>query len=220
MIRAIIFDLDGTLLYSLPDIHKALNVALKRHGLKSVTQTETKLALGHGVRSLIDTIARVASNITKDYIKNTYETYYHQHTTTYSYPYEGIISLLKMLSLKQIRLGVASNKSQDLVSIICEYFFKDYIDVCRGELVGKPKKPDPDMVLDVIKKLDVLPSEVVYVGDSEPDIDVAKTIGLNHIAVSYGYRDRQLLLNKKPQMIADSVHELQVQLERIIDGSD
>lgn len=219
MIKAVIFDLDGTILYSLPDIVKAINVAHKLCDLPLVTEAQTRLVLGHGVHALIDKLAGPIKSKLKQQIYTIYQSYYERNATTDSYPYKGIIELLKYLRDQRINMGVASNKSDHIVRNICEEYFNKFIHICRGDIEGLPKKPDPDMVLDVMKQLRVTKDEVIYVGDSEPDIHVAKHLGLKHIAVSYGYRDTDSLQQLTPNILVDSVNQLHIEIERIIHGS-
>jgi len=219
MIKAVIFDLDGTILYSLPDIVKSINVALKQCDLPLVTEAQTRLALGHGVDALINTLVGSVNSDLKQQVYKIYQSYYERNATTDSYPYKGIIELFKYLRDQGIKMGIASNKSDHIVRNICDAYFNKFIHICRGDIEGLPKKPDPDMVLEVMKQLRVTKDEVIYVGDSEPDILIAKHLGLKHIAVSYGYRDKVSLQKLTPNILVDSVNQLHNEIERIIHGS-
>lgn len=220
MIKAIIFDLDGTLLYSLPDIHHALRVSFETYQLKPVSLEETRQALGHGVSYLIDTLTKDNQEHIKPLIFDRYLSYYKNHATIHSCPYDGIVDLLKYIKNSKLKIGVASNKGHLIVGRIVNHYFQDFIDAYRGDIEGKPKKPAPDMVYDVIKHLNVYPHEVLYIGDSEPDILVSKHIGLKHIIVSYGYRNKETLLKIEPECIVDTVEQLTHEIVRIIHGSD
>jgi phosphoglycolate phosphatase len=220
MVKAVIFDLDGTILYSLPDIYQALQVALLKHGLEPVTLDEVKDALGSGVYHLIDKVTNSSPLETKNEILKTYETYYTSNPTRYSKPYDEIIELFEMLKQNHIKIGIASNKTHALVKMIIKTFFNEYVDAYRGEIYGKPIKPDPNMIIDVLQQLSISKEEFIYVGDSEQDIMAAKKIGCRHIAVSYGYRNIDTLKQHHPENIVHSVKTLKEIIERIIYGSD
>ena len=220
MIKAVIFDLDGTILYSLPDIYQAIQVALLKHHCDAVTIDAVKDALGSGVHHLIDKVTHACSLETKKEVLKTYETYYTSSPTRYSKPYDGIIELLHMLKHHHIKIGVASNKSQALVEIMINTYFKAYVDAYRGDIFGKPKKPNPEMLIDVMHQLSVSKEEIIYIGDSEQDILAAKEIGCQHIMVSYGYRHINTLKQYHPDDIVHSVKTLKESLERIMYGSN
>ncbi|MGB0175061.1 MAG: HAD family hydrolase [Acholeplasmataceae bacterium] len=129
-----------------------------------------------------------------------YSSYYKNHATIHSCPYDGIVDLLKYIKNSKLKIGVASNKGHDID--------------------GEPKKPVADKVYDVIKHLNVYPHEVLYISDSEPDILVSKHIGLKHIIVTYDYRDKQTLLRLNPASVVDTVQSLTHEIERIIYGSN
>ena len=214
-IKAIIFDLDGTLLDTLEDIHKALNVGLIQYGWNPVSIEFTRSSIGHGAYQLIDTVTLQADNTLQKNVYNAYQKYYDQYPNVYSKPYEGILALLTSLHHQGIKIGVVSNKHHHLVKMLCDSHFP-MIDHVHGMKENIPLKPDPKMILDMMDILETTQSEVIFVGDSEADIKAAHHSGINVIAVSYGYRDKEQLKKLNPTYLCHNVLELKKIIEEFI----
>jgi phosphoglycolate phosphatase len=212
MKQAVIFDLDGTLLNTIDDIHIAVNVALDSFGFKSISINETTLNIGHGAFNLIKQIL-VNENV--QIVKKVYELYqdyYDNHLIIHTKPYDGIDNILKDLMSKGIKIGVVSNKHHYLVKKLVTHFFPEII-YYSGMQASIPIKPNPDMLLKMIDEMGVSHKDAFYIGDSEADILCARASNVEMIALSYGYRSKRVLLDLNPDVILESVEALKMYLK-------
>ena len=216
MITTIIFDLDGTLLDTLEDLHDSLNHVLGAHGMPLRTLDEARRFLGSGLLVLLK---RATPEGTPDNLINEmyeeFRAYYNVHCLDKTGPYEGVLDMLKALHEKGYKTAIISNKVDSAVKELNTTFFSEYIDVAIGEneKAGIKRKPAPDMADKAMELLGVTPDEVVYVGDSEVDLETAAASNLPCIAVTWGFRDREYLASLGASVFADTPMEV---VERII----
>lgn len=208
MKKAIIFDLDGTLLDTIYDIHQAVNIGLQTYGYASVTLEHVRQSVGSGAMKMIKQCAPNASDIELKRIHDAYQSYYDVNHKDLTVVYDGMTHLLQILK-KHYKLAVVSNKYHHLVRSLTDHYFKDTFDFVLGMTEAFPIKPAPDMILHVCNQLNITTKDVLYIGDSEPDIFVAKTLKLDHIAVSYGYRTHEQLDSLDPMYLVEDVKTLQ-----------
>lgn len=208
MKKAIIFDLDGTLLDTIYDIHQAVNIGLQAYGYEVVSLNHVRQSVGSGALQMIQKCAPKASQIHVKTIHDTYQAYYDANHKDLTVVYEGITQLLQTLRVK-FKLAVVSNKYHHLVQSLTDHYFKDTFQIVLGMTDMYPIKPAPDMILHVCNQLNITTKDVLYIGDSEPDILVAKTLNLDHIAVSYGYRTQEQLHLLDPMYLVKDVKTLQ-----------
>ncbi len=228
-----IFDLDGTLLDTLPDLAAAVNHALTLNSLPVRPINTIRKFIGNGVKTLIERSIYVPQNkmdevekdpsidfvpVTNNYVVKDlslftkvhadFVEYYLSHATVYTKPYAGIAEVLSALKDKGTVLAVVTNKRDDLAHIIIEKYFPDTFELVIGDRAGHPKKPAPDSVLEVLEKLNFAPEDTIYIGDSNVDAETAANAGLSCIAVSWGYRSLHDLLLTSANMFAAEPHEL------------
>ena len=203
-----IFDLDGTLLDTLEDLYRAVNHALRDHGLPLRTRDEIKSFVGNGVELLVrrslpvgytEEIASVLSDF-----KTTYAAVCKDNTK----PYEGILPLLSSLRERGIRIAVVSNKFDAATKALCAEYFGELVEVAVGERADIRKKPAPDTVLEALTALGASAAGAVYIGDSEVDIQTAKNCDMDCISVTWGFKNRDFLLSNGAITLADSPDEL------------
>jgi phosphoglycolate phosphatase len=209
-----IFDLDGTLLDTLQDLADSVNYALRTHGMPEHSQDEIRRFVGNGVRLLMErAVPDGAANPQFDAVFASFRQYYMQHSLDTTRPYDGIPELIHELKQRGCRLAVVSNKMMAATQELIAHFFPE-IDVAIGEneAAGIRKKPAPDTVLEALRQLTSLdPSEageVVYVGDSDVDIQTAKNSGLPCISVLWGFRDRDFLTAHGATTFVETPHEI------------
>ena len=193
-IKAIVFDLDGTLLDTLEDLAAATNWALHRHGMPQRSLDEVRQFVGNGVRKLIE--RAVPSDTDDALFEQTFadfKAYYVDHCQERTRLYEGIPQLLQTLRRQGLRLAIVSNKLQAGVDELYRQYFSQDVEVAVGERPGMQRKPAPDMVLLALRELGVEAAEAVYVGDSDVDLQTARNSGLPCISVLWGFRDRDFL---------------------------
>ena len=218
MTTTIIFDLDGTLMNTLDDLHDSVSYALRQAGLAPNPKQDTRRYLGNGVRNLVNRSVEqacpTADEALKERVFEIFRAYYVAHSMDKTAPYEGIPEMLKECKKRGFFTAIVSNKLAPAVKDLHKAFFADSIDVAIGETPTVKRKPAPDMVDEAIRQLSLLhgrsieKSECVYVGDSEVDLQTAKNSDLPCIAVSWGFRDRDYLVEQGAKTIIDCPDEL------------
>lgn len=207
--QAAIFDLDGTLLDTLGDLRDSVNAALLRSGLPRRNTDEIRAFVGNGLRRLIErAVPKNTPEKTVEQCLFDFKEHYRSHSMVLTKPYDGIDALLQKLKANGVRLAVVSNKADHAVKTLVDTFFPNLFDCVFGEREGIPKKPAPDAVLAAMHELHACAEETVYIGDSEVDTETARNAKLPCIAVTWGFRDRQILELQKPARLADSPCEL------------
>ncbi len=208
-LKAVIFDLDGTILDTLEDLKNSVNFALSKNGLPVRTIDEIRAFVGNGIRLLIE--RAVPENTNDELLERCFldfKKHYKEHSADNTKPYDGIITLLEELKNKDIKLAVVSNKADFAVQTLVEEYFQGLFDFAVGEREGIRRKPCPDSVNEAIKVLDASPDEVVYVGDSEVDVETSRNAGVNCVAVTWGFRDKCVLESLSPEYIIDKPSQL------------
>lgn len=223
MLTTLLFDLDGTLMNTLDDLHESVSYALREAGgLPPNTKEDTRRFLGNGVRRLVwQSVERAcpdADEVLKERVLDAFRAHYVAHSMDRTAPYEGIPALLRECKRRGLFTAIVSNKLDAAVKDLHRAFFADCIDVAIGETPAVKRKPAPDMVNEAIRQLSLLHGreirkrECVYVGDSEVDLMTAQNAGLPCIAVSWGFRDRDWLERCGAQVIADTPNALSAQV--------
>lgn len=205
----IIFDLDGTLLDTVEDLHISLNYALKAHNLPLKTKQETTAMLGNGIDILV---AKAINSDTTTPIFNsvftTFKEYYSQHLNDNTAPYPQIIELLEHLKQQNIKTGIVSNKFDYGVKELHKKFFTNLIDYAQGIDENIKKKPSPDAIFAIIDKLNAQNEKNIFVGDSEVDIETAQNANIPCISVSWGFKTKEFLIQHNATHIIDTPLEL------------
>ena len=211
--KAVIFDLDGTLLNTLQDLCNSTNAALKQYGYPGRTLDEVRSFVGNGVKLLI----LRALGVEKpedcpdfDDVFAAFRAHYADHSNDCTCAYPGIMELLAKLKEAGAPMAIVSNKLDPAVKQLNEIYFKDFISVAIGEneAAGVKKKPAPDTVYAALRELGVTAENAIYVGDSEVDIATAKNAGIPCISVTWGFRDRAWLLAHGAEIFCDTPEDV------------
>ncbi|MCI8647081.1 MAG: HAD family hydrolase [Firmicutes bacterium] len=211
MIDTVIFDMDGTLLDTLDDLTDAVNAALAACGYPLRTKEEVRFFVGNGVGRLMkEAVPEGTSETDLEDCLQAFKAHYAQHWQDKTVAYEGIKELLTDLKARGIKLAVISNKYEQAVLQLCRDYFPGSFDTARGERAGVPRKPAPDAIYAILEELGTEKEKALYVGDSEVDMATAKNAGLTAVGVTWGFRDRQLLLERGADYIIDQPSELLV----------
>jgi phosphoglycolate phosphatase len=209
MIKGIIFDMDGTILNTLDDIRISVNHALRLKNLPEKTDDDIKYAVGNGAFKLIERVT--PKSYTLEEVKEVfaiYQAHYDQHSSVHTGPYPGIIDLLKSLKKQNIKLAVCSNKFEHLVEELNIKMFLNLFDASVGEVKGIPIKPAPDMVYKALDLLGLTKEEVLYVGDSEVDMETSSNALVKSVGVTWGYRSESLLIEHNADYIIHHPNQL------------
>jgi len=211
--KAVIFDLDGTLLDTLTDLANAVNAALEANGMPVRTIDEIRQFVGNGARNLL--IRSVPDGLENPKFEKTlaaFRSYYAEHCKDYTKPYEGITELLESLKKLGIKMAIVSNKPDSAVKELAKEYFGDCIAVAIGDREGVARKPAPDTVYKALEELGVSTKDAVYVGDSDVDIMTAMNAEMPCISVTWGFRNREFLMFHGASQFADTSEELQALL--------
>ena len=197
----ILFDLDGTLLDTMADLTDAVNYALGVHGYPSRTMDEVRSFVGNGAARLL----ALSVPEGEDYqpALATYQAYYRTHCQIKTGPYPGVVEALAQLS-KHYPVAIVSNKPDAATKTLCADYFPGVL--ARGEAADCPRKPAPDMLFQAMKTLGV--DKAIYVGDSEVDVITAGNAGMPCISVTWGFRDREELLEAGAKYLCDDAAQL------------
>jgi len=191
---AIVFDMDGTLVDSLPDMIFALNRLLSDHGQRKLTKLEVRPLIGRGAIKMLQSAFELSGDtLSEDNFAKalaSYKSYYKEFPVKNSKVYESVRTVLDKLREADIKMGICSNKDYELVCLILESFdlAKYFCAVTGGDNVVF-NKPDGRHILETLKLMGVSGKNVLMVGDTADDIAAANDIGLPVVAVEYGYSD-------------------------------
>lgn len=209
--KAVLFDLDGTLVNTIEDITHAMNTVLRGYGLPEHSSEKYKEMVGWGSRVLVEKALPDGDHSDRfiDECLHTLDTYYHKNPVIYSQPYPNIVSLLRSLRDSQITFGVYSNKTDPIVhSVIERLFTYEWFSVVRGAVPDKPTKPDPTVALELAAEMGFDPSEIIYVGDSDIDIYTAKSAGMVAAGATWGFRPKEVLQQAGAEHLLNNPLEL------------
>ncbi|HXX53495.1 MAG TPA: HAD-IA family hydrolase [Thermodesulfovibrionales bacterium] len=211
-IQLVIFDLDGTLIDSRIDITNALNFALEPYAFGQLSVEDTVKMVGEGITRLIEKLVGEKETSMKADVTERFLTYYTQHIIDYTREYPGVRDVLEKLNA--YKKAVISNKRESLSRQALEGLgLLRYFDVIVGSDTTPERKPSPLPILKVLADLHVYPRRAVIVGDSNYDVDAGKAAGITTVAVTYGYRPREVIAHA--DYLIDRMTDLISLLERI-----
>lgn len=205
--KAVLFDMDGTLLDTLADMAAAVNHILSVHGYPLRTVEEVRAFVGNGARKLME--RALPPDVTGDAFEALLEEYrqrYEAHACVKTAPYPGVPAVLAALHRAGVRCAVVSNKPDGATRELAARFFPGL--PAFGQRDGIPAKPAPDMVYHALAELGVEASAAAYVGDSEVDVALARNAKLPLVAVSWGFRGREALEEAGAALVVDDAATL------------
>lgn len=192
--KLVIFDLDGTLLYSLEDLRDSVNYALLRFGYQQKSLDYVRASVGNGVGRLVRLcLPETAPDAEYERCLALFKEHYAAHCCDKTRPYDGIVEVLKQLKTNGIKVGILSNKYHSAAVEVVECYFKGLYDVVKGESATCRRKPAPDGVMQILEEYGMEKDDAVLFGDSEADIQTADNAGIEGVAVLWGFRVRKTL---------------------------
>ena len=204
-----IFDLDGTLLDTLSDLHTSVNFALRSFGFPERTIDEVRTFIGNGVVKLMERSTPGGTDKkTQTECLDVFRVHYLEHMSDTTAPFADVSELLMRLREKGIKIAVVSNKLHKAVEELCESYFPGLIDKAVGVSVEEERKPSP---INVIKTAEYFKTELedcIYIGDSEVDVQTAHNAELKCIGVTWGFRSIESLLENGCDFIAETADEV------------
>jgi phosphoglycolate phosphatase len=207
--QLIVFDLDGTVLDTLDDLASATNYALQAHGYPTRTREEVRAFVGNGVKNLMDR-AIGTENEQNAEVLATFRAYYGAHSADQTATYDGVIPLLEEVKRLGIKTAVLSNKPDQATKALAEKYCTGLFDCVMGEneAGGIRKKPAPDALFALIERFGVKKEEVLYLGDSEVDVETAENACVDYVCVTWGFRDEELLRSVGATRFANTPSEV------------
>lgn len=206
MVKAVIFDFDGTLADTIPDLLTAINRLRAKYGLSEVDEKFVLKFVNLDTESFVRaSVPEIGDNINEGIriYKEEYSRCYLEKTK----PFPGMEELVRDLRSKGIRLAIFSNKLNDYICGLAKKLYPDMFEIPLG--VGAiASKPAPDGVFMILDKFGVSADETVFVGDSEIDFETAKNAGVRAVGVSWGYRGREFLEKLGMYAVVDTTNEL------------
>ena len=207
--KTVIFDLDGTLLYTLEDLKDSVNFALSKFNYPQKNLEEIKNFVGNGVKVLMElSIPQGKNNENFDECLAIFKTHYAQNMYNKTKPYDGIIEMLENLQNLGFKTAVVSNKFDLATKELCKKYFAEKIEIAIGESENIRKKPAPDSIFKVMEILNSNKNSTYFVGDSEVDIQTAQNANLKCISVTWGYKNEEFLLKNGAKFLANSPQEI------------
>lgn len=212
--RACIFDLDGTLLYTLPTIHYNCNASLAHFGFHGISlpacRDLCRLSIAQFYHRLLELGGCPADRIAdlQPQIRDYDCAEYLKDFTYLTEPYEGISETLRELRARGIRTGVLTNKPRDVAQSLMDHFFGDLIELCIGQTPDTISKPDPRSMDGILSGLSLTREEIVYVGDTDVDMQTARNTGVFPVAASWGYQPLDALMPYAPGLIAEQAADV------------
>lgn len=194
MKKTIIFDLDGTLLDTLPDLHAAVNHAFFRMNIPAVSRDCVRMNVGNGVAKLIERCLPKDKLSVRSACLKIFGEFYAAHGNDKTAPYEGAERALIRLKAEGLKIAVVSNKTQTVVRMLCDKWFRSLVDVALGDDGIRALKPDPAAIGTALRMLDTPKNDAIYVGDQEVDVLSAKNAGVPLYAAGWGFRGEAALL--------------------------
>jgi len=209
-IRAVIWDLDGTLLNTLDDLAASTNAALMQNGLPARTTDEVRRFVGNGVHRLIELAVPEmgAAHPKFQQVLDAFVAHYGAHSKDRTRPYDGVIQTLDALAAQGVMLAIVSNKIDFAVKQLSRDYFGDRMHSAVGDDPSRRKKPAPDSVLEAMRQMGVTAQECVYVGDSDVDVITARHAGIPCIGVTWGFRSEECLRSAGAELIAHEAKDI------------
>lgn len=206
---AILFDMDGTVLNTLDDLHDAVNTALRQFDLPERSADQVRAALGNGSRYLIEhSVPGGTPSALTEQVLAFYGPWYTAHSRIRTRPYPGITELMRRLRSAGLRLAIISNKPDSAVPALAEEHFPGLLELAVGEREGVRRKPAPDMIFQAVNGLGLPLRRCLYVGDSEVDIATARAAGIDCVSVTWGFRTSEQLRAAGAEVLISTAEEL------------
>ncbi len=214
-ISAVVFDLDGTLLDTLMDLNEACNYALGVYHYEPIRLEETRMFIGNGIHKLIERALKGRLEQVEK-VFTTFKEYYQKNYNTYTKAYPGVNELLLYCQQHNLKLAVLSNKAQSVLDLLCIAHFPQVFDMILGDQFGLKKKPATDGLERICQELSINMQDILYIGDSDVDVETVKNAGCHGAFVSYGFRSEEVLKKAGAQQIFKNPFDVMKWLEVIL----
>ena len=209
--KAVIFDLDGTLLDTIADLADSMNYTLEQFNMPTHELPHHIKSIGNGLKKYAERSVTKENNNDEflDKFVSMLARRYRENSMVKTVPFDGIFELLKFLEDENIIINILSNKRDEFVKELVAHYFPDLKFKCaNGELPKVPRKPDPSAALNIAKECNIAPEEILFIGDSIYDIQTGKNAKMKTIAVTWGYQPQDMLLKENPDFLANKPEDI------------
>ncbi len=210
MYKAVVFDLDGTLLDTINDLANSGNYVLEQLNLPTHTIEEYKQMVGDGIPKLVERMLTQTARggNTQQMALQMFTNHYSMHKADTTLPFDGVMPLISTLQKAKMRLGILSNKEEKALQQIVNTYFPGKFDAVFGSVIKTPKKPNPAKLLTMCTMLGCYTTEVLFVGDSDVDMQTATNAKVDGVGVLWGYRNENVLLQAGAKELFETPHAL------------
>jgi 2-phosphoglycolate phosphatase len=207
-LKAVLFDLDGTLIDSKRDIAASANATRQHYGFTPLPEDVVGTFVGYGIMALLAKAIETEDEARLKDAHQIFKAHYRIHCVDFTRPFPGAFELLELLKGRRVKMGVISNKPQEFTDLILKKLdLSDYFDLAFGPEATVNKKPHPEPLLTAMERLGAKPSEGVMIGDSPVDIEAARAAKMLVGVITHGYVSKEVLNASDPDWIVDSLSE-------------
>ena len=211
--KAVLFDMDGTVLDTLADLTNAVNHILGEYRMPLLDKRQVAAYLGNGATYLMSrAVPADTPNELREEMLRAYQPWYDSHCAILTAPYPGILELMRALRAAGVKQAVISNKQDTAVKQLAEQHFPGLLETAVGESAAVRRKPNPDAVLAALREMGIKKQDAIYVGDTEVDLRTAENAGLACAVVGWGFRTGEELHDAGAGHIFQSAEELRAWL--------
>ncbi|MBE7011945.1 MAG: HAD family hydrolase [Ruminococcaceae bacterium] len=218
MIKLCVFDLDGTIADTITTIDYYGNNALNEYGLPSIEREKYKILVGDGAVTLVERMLKEVGCDDKELFDKVYKKYVEDYDKDFMYlteVYEGVTELIDDLRSKGIKIAVFTNKPEFTALKVIDILLGDRVDLCMGNAEGRPKKPDPTGLFEIMKNFGVSGDECLYIGDTSTDMKTGNGGRCHTVGVLWGFRDRAELEENNAEFIIEKPDEILEIIEKM-----
>ena len=196
MVKLCVFDLDGTLVNTLHDLTNSLNYALSACGFPALSEERVAAIVGHSINFMCEHAVPPEHKNQAEKVLELFKEHYKEHSLDLSHPYDGMIDAVQAIKAAGVTVAIASNKPHmDTVKVVETLYPKDTFSLVLGRTDKFAIKPAPDVLHFIMDYFGVTPSECVYVGDSDVDVQFAHNAGMRCVSVNWGFRSVEEILS-------------------------
>ncbi len=211
MIKLCVFDLDGTIADTITTIAYYGNNALNEYGLPSIDKERYKILVGDGAVTLVERMLSEAGSTDKETFGKVYNKYIKDYDDDFMYlteVYEGVTELIDELIKRGIKVAVFTNKPEFTALKVIDILLGDRVDLIIGNSEGRPKKPDPTGLFEILDTFNVSGDECLYIGDTSTDMKTGNGGGCHTVGVLWGFREKAELVENGAEFIIEKPDEM------------